>query len=476
MNRKNDGTIVFVGGSFTSMLTALHLLKHNPKEKIVIIEKETELGGLYRNFKYSETNIFDHGVHIYTETCNPEIDDLVFDLLPENEWMKMEGKFRDVSGTYYNGKLQTNTPFIDIRNLNEEQKNKYIGEIFSSLANDPNPLAYKNTEDYLNAKYGKSLTQDIMAKILHKHYDTEVSRLDPTSTHVIPVSRVVLFDDNVMSEFMGSKSVRSRLAFPDQFNLPGEFLRKGRLLYPRKYGIHQLIKLLEQKLVDQGVKFVMNATVNSMQSNDQQVTAIEIKTVDQIQSINNIKHLFWGVGVVPLARQLELKLPEHKPEFKKGVFVNMRLNLPPNTGLMYYVYCFDENYSTFRVTNYASYCPTARNEDGFPICVTLWPKKDFDGDYCKLAEEELRSMKLLSDYHKVNFAKAEIAGTGFPNPTVESANFVDTARSKIKDLNINNLDLTGTMSEKGLFYLTEILEHSFKVANAKLVQKAQVTA
>jgi hypothetical protein len=106
----------------------------------------------------------------------------------------------------------------------------------------------------------------------------------------------------------------------------------------------------------------------------------------------------------------------------------------------------------------------------------LWPKKDFDGDYCKLAEEELRSMKLLSDYHKVNFAKAEIAGTGFPNPTVESASFVDTARSLINSLNITNLDLTGTMSEKGLFYLTEILEHSFKVANAKLVQNAQITA
>jgi oxygen-dependent protoporphyrinogen oxidase len=452
--------VLIVGGSFNAMLLALKLAKLDPKQKIILIEKEKDLGGLYKSFHYQDGIVFDIDVHIYTETCDPEIDRLVFDLLPEHEWEIMEGQRRDISGLYFNGKLQTNTPYPDLRSYKEETKSKFLGDLFINLEKDINSHHYGNASDFLEAKFGKALNEAVFSKILEKHYHTAPRELDPMATYAIPVTRIVIYDNEIMADLMPSNQIRSRLAFPDQCALPPCYLRAGRLIYPKRYGIQNLVKVLEQRLLEHKVEIYTNANVKSLESQNGEISSVNIENGKQSWQ-EAVGHLYWAAGLPSLGAQLNIPLDNLPKQYIKSVFVNLIFDKQPLCDGMYYHYCFDPGFYTFRIVNYTSYCPGARNHLGYPLCVTLWPKEGEDMSYEELAVSELRRMGVITD-HKVTFAKAETIGRGFPLPTVKNIQAVDALREAINARQFKNLTLTGILAKKGLFYLNDVLVDVFK--------------
>ncbi len=460
----SEKTTVFVGASFNALLMAYYLAKKNKSGKIIVVEKDSQIGGLYRSFKYDNDLKFDIDVHIYTETCNPVIDSLVHELLPENEWIFLSGKYRDVSGTYFNGKLQTNTPFVDLRSQSEEKKSKFLGDMFTQIKNDICPNNYKNTKDFLVAKFGNSLYEEVFKEIIYSHYKTDAENLDPFCTHVIPVGRVVLYDEDIIQDLMNSSAIRSRMAYPDQFSLPDCFLKKGNLIYPRKYGIYKLVEELKSRLEKLNVEIHTNTSVEDIQSTNKTINSLTLQNNNQKTIIDNVEHLYWNGGYPILANKLGHKVPSFKPEFRKSAFVNLVLDKPPNMSNMYYSYCFDKDSPIFRITNYYNYCPDSVTKLGYPICVTLWLSEEYEGkDLAKFTVNELKRLNLISDDHKVNFAKVETIDRGFPNPTSEFISQVDNLREQINNESYKNLGVIGMLAKKNHFYLTEALEHGFSL-------------
>ena len=461
MSKKSDSNMVFVGASIISMLLALDLKKNKKyKSKIIIIEKSSELGGLYKSVHYPNDLVFDYGVHIYTETNIPEIDNLFIEILGEDQWEYMSGLRRDISGTYFNNKLQLNTPFVDLRDLPKEKRSQYIGDLCMQLKKDVSPTSYNNAKDFLVAKFGESLYEEIFKPIIYKHYKMDPSLLDPMATHIIPVGRVVLFDEQEVHGLMKAEALRSRIAFPDQFNLPDCYLRPGRLIYPKKFGMYRVIEKLKNILEEYGVEFHMNADVKNLVVKNNKCETLEFSYNETSIQINNIEHLFWNAGYPLLLKYLGLNNSRVKPQFSKAAFVNIMLDKPADVGEMFYVYNFKPDTNIFRVVNYFNYCPGSITEKGFPICASTWINEDTNNVEDQVIQE-LKDMNIISD-HKVNFIKAELNNHAFPNLTKDFIQELDKMRTTFRAQEYKNINVIGMLAEKGHFYLTEALEYAFK--------------
>jgi protoporphyrinogen oxidase len=462
MQTPSDKNIVFVGASMVSLLVALHYKKNLRSDaKIFFIEKADELGGLYRSFKYENDIVFDYGVHIYTETTNPVIDQLFIDILGESEWEYMSGSRRDISGTYYDNSLQLNTPFVDLRSLSEAQKQVYIDELYACSENDLNPNSYKTLKCFLIAKFGISLYEDIFKPIVVKHYRKDPSELDPMASHVIPIGRVVLHDEDVVTQLMEDERIRKRIAFPDQLSLPPCYLSPGRLIYPKKFGIHQVTDKLVSDLKSYGVEFYTSASVDSIELADGECKEISFSCDQTKYLINNIEMLYWNGGYPLLAKYLGMNQYSSKPEFIRSAFVNIYLDKPANVGELYYLYNFKPNTHIFRVVNYFNYCPDSMTKNGYAICATTW-LHDYQGDPGELALKELKDLGIITD-QKVIFLRVETSDRGFPNLSADYIVALDLYRNDFRSQGFKNINVIGMLAEKGHFYLTEALKYAFSL-------------
>ena len=92
MNYKilKDNVIVIIGGGITGLLAGL-IWAEQKRYKVIIIEKNRDVGGLLGKINYKNYGIFDIGMHTMFDTGNKDLDKLLFSLLPEKKWQISKG-------------------------------------------------------------------------------------------------------------------------------------------------------------------------------------------------------------------------------------------------------------------------------------------------------------------------------------------------------------------------------------------------
>lgn len=134
-------------------------------------------------------------------------------------------------------------------------------------------------------------------------------------------------------------------------------------------------------------------------------------------------------------------------------------------GEAYYFYCYDPGYKTFRVTNYASYCPDAEGAHSFPISVELHFDADEipDGDgAARLAVRELLQFGVIESSGQIAYAHAEIPDVNMPVPTLSGRKLAGTLAASIEARQLANLTVGGASPDKNLFFLHDILATSYR--------------
>jgi protoporphyrinogen oxidase len=464
--------ILIVGAGLTGLMIALRLRKLYPNIRIVVTEKSHRLGGMYQSFKYDDSVIFDYGMHIIYESCNPIIDNLYREIMPESEWHIYSDNHKDIAGLFFNGKLQTYSHYIDLRQLKSLTNDGLIESFFENLNND-NRHKPINAYEVLKNKFGENIVNQFHKPILERMYSTEITNLNGFAVKCTAFDRVIMFNENLMLELMKSDVLRSILAFPDQLKLPIIRSRDQKALYPKEFGMYKFINRLVDLLKKNRVEIITESDIANIGLNNNIIDSITVQS-----SSNNIKkfeisHLVWTAGWPSLAKSLNIKTNDLP--FQKGpevIFVNLLFDNPLQFDNLYYFYCYDAGFATFRVTNYSGYCPGAIQNNKFPICIELWPSKLGINSSTISASEaidiailELRKFGVLTENNKLFKGWAETKSSEFPLPSIKNSIALKTIKDRVSSLNLKNLTVCGVMAEDDLFFLPDILNSGFSKLN-----------
>ncbi len=463
MNRQK--TIIAGSGLSALMMARMIKLYRDPDAEIVIIEKEETIGGQYGSFNYGDNGYFDIGMHIYYESCIPEIDSLFTDLLPESEWNILEGNYKDIQGLFFNGKLQISTPCIDLRKLPEEEWKKYVAEILLTINTNKNKQlpAGSNAYEVLKHHFGPVVTDEIFVPVLEKLYLVHPSNLDELATLFTPISRVALFDKDIMLDLMKSEEIRARICYPDQFTLPPYRTSNYRGFYPKEYGMFRVLEKLRSLLETQGVRFLTSSSVSNLEIENNLAKSVTVKSKTGSTEMISVKELFWTAGLPSLAKALKIDMSDIVNERKltESMYVNFLFDKMPAMDKLFYFFCFDKGYRSFRVTNYSNYCPSASSNRGFPVCVEFWAQEGdskVEEDIVSLAKAELKAFDIIDDSYKEVFSKVEkCTGVGFPLPSVTNIGNMNKISKRIKEKSISNIIPTGVLTEKNIFFIKDVL-------------------
>lgn len=456
----------------TGLMCALKLTEKMPGSRIVIFDKSAMAGGMYNSVTDADGNIFDHGMHVIYESCNSEVDDMYLEVMPASEWNIYEQNRKDIAGLYYQSTLQKYSHYVDLRRFPESAKVEFIGSLFLNLdeTTTKDPIT---AVDVLQNQFGDLIVDQIHKQLLKGLYSTEPEKLDTFAIKTTALDRVVLFDAATMSDLMKSESIRSRIAFPDQLNLPPYRQNKQRALYPKKFGMVHFVEKLQQKLIACGVSILTNTSLTKIVANGNAIEKVDLSNSDGNSRTIAVEKVIWTGGWLGLASALKINISDIP--FQRGikiVFVNIILDRPPLMDELYYFYCYDAGFASFRVTNYANYCPDAAKDGLYPICVELWPSRigltadTLSDDECgRLALAEIRKMGIIDESHNIVSVKPGARGGEFPLPTVENKKGLSEVKTRVTKAGISNIIVAGIMAEDGLFFIPDILNDAIAKLN-----------
>jgi protoporphyrinogen oxidase len=451
---------VFVGGGLPSMMMAYWLKSKNPNFSVSIIEKSGGLGGQYGSFRYRNGIVFDHGMHLYYETGNPEIDSIITDVLPADLWNIHSGNEKDIAGIYFNGKLQQDTPYPDLRRRSD--RTALLEDLFSRKRCHYDERAPDSAMDMNEFRFGARISEDVFRGIYEKLFCARYEDLDPRAGGFLALNRVALMDIPEWNGFRDDPWFRERVAYPDQLNLPALRTTDQKAFYPKKYGMFFFIERFRGKLAEKGVECLLEEEIQAI---DPVVGDILLKSGKRFKGVERI---FWGAGLFGLPSYLDQARNPGISRFRKKPvtrYVNMIFEDRPSVGRLYYFYCFDRGFRTFRVTDYSNYCPGAVSASGgFPVSVEIHPEVS-DGDpddttVMNVALSELKKMNVLTESSMPLFWAVERSAGGFFVPTRENFRVIEDLQSI--GSGFPRMDLIGLMSNNQAFFLKDVLLDAFE--------------
>lgn len=469
--KQSEKNIVIVGGGLSGLYSALLISDQFPKYQVHLIERAPHLGGTYTSIHDSQMGWLDIGMHTIPESGIEEVDRYIREALDENGWNFLTGNKKDISGIFYRGVLHEESPYINLRDLPAEIQPECLADFVLQVSERNIRVEDCATaHDFFARRFGRSIADRVIEPVLNKLWNTSGSNLDAMASRSVLMDRVRLFDSETMVDIMKSDLLRPRVAFPKQMDLPLEYRSKLRCLYPKQFGMIHLIQAIEKKLLDRGVKFYTSAQLGKLLIENQRIKSVEVTRNNESVTIDGVKMLHWSGPILGIAPLLDIDFPLAKLDPPNAqVYVYLFLKQKPRIGDLYYFYCLDSGYQTYRVTSFASYCPNAKGGDGaYPVCVELQFRQmpnQSEAELTDLAVSELIAFGVIDSVEDVGLSRVEKLKTGFPILTLNNSRMMAELRNQIGSRGITNLVAAGQAPERGVFFLNECLKLTYHSVN-----------
>lgn len=464
----NAPATIIVGGGLSALMAALFIRKVDQERPICVIEQGDAVGGLLRAFDCGEWGKFDQGMHTFTTSSLPELNRFVESLLPPEDWIYLRDAQRDISGLYYQDKLQHHCHYPDLRSLPPPILDRCASELqFKFKA--PSTVSFDTMEQYGRERFGDAITREVIAPTLQKLYGRDPGQIDPVVAKLLPLDRVALFDEPEFKSMLPVDAIRSRVAYPEQRRLPLKYSSGHYSFYPKAFGAHRLVDAIVARLKATGVQLLTRTHLRGLVRDGDRITQVAMEGSEGLHKINTAQ-VYWTAGALPLARTLGLPIGGERFEGPKvAAVMNLLLDRPPNVGDLYYFWCFDPKYQAFRITNFHNYCPAAIRRGGYPVCVEFFLDPETphdDASMIYLTVKELTAFGVLAPGTKILCHAGHVLPVGFPILSCHNRDLLNSARNDISGLGIANLALTGIQAEWGVVFQPDVLAHTYTTVSA----------
>ena len=214
-------------GAGPAGLTLAAALKNKGVNDLLVLEKESEAGGLCRS-REVDGSPFDIGGGHFLDVRRPKVNEFLFKFMPEEEWDRYERDSRiELKGQVIGSPIEANIWMLDT-----DSQVEYLKAIAEAGCVSGKPMPEKFTE-WIYWKLGKRIAEDYMIPYNKKMFGEE---LDSLGTYWLEKLPDVSFED----------TLRSCLTHKAYAKQPGH----AEFFYPKKYGYGELWLRIAESLGD----------------------------------------------------------------------------------------------------------------------------------------------------------------------------------------------------------------------------------
>lgn len=453
-------THLVVGGGIAGLYAA-HLLKRkHPESAVVIVEQAPEVGGLLQSFDYGEQGIFDRGVHTFYETGNADVDDFFLSLLPEDDWKFLTDYKRDLGGSWFEGRVQYDTPYPNLSDLDPARRAELVAGFFENLAPNQAPSEDMDVMSYARARFGDAIAEQVIRPAIEARQHMPAEDIHWLAMNVQGLGRVALLPTEAIEVLAEAPGFAARLAFPDQLNYPEKYLSGKRAYYPAKFGLSRFIGKLETRLKEAGIEILTSAKLGGLELSDGKCTAANITLNDGTSRKLDTASVHWSVGMPALAATLKLDMSQYSFDPPhQTVICNLLMSEKPNCEGTYYAFYHGHD-RIHRISFGYNYADDVGPHGQFPMSIELvYPKGADTSNVTAEVEAWLRADGVIGDSSIVTFAKGEVLRGGYPSLSCKNVGAMFAMRNDILQQDIANLTPIGILAKDNLFFQFDIIQH-----------------
>lgn len=455
---------IVVGGGLNGLMLADLLA--GPGAEVVVVESEPNCGGLLRSFDYGAPGRFDYGTHILSQTGEPALDAYLAGLLPVQDWNFLRGGKRDLAGLYFRGRLQLHSSYPDLTRLPPPAYAACLADFFARLSDDDGADAV-SAGDYLARRFGPVIGGEVAGPLVERFGRAPAAQLDRLAARLVPLNRMAMFPAEACRDLVGTRRIGPRVAYVDQRDIPAAERSTLAAFYPRRRGLQQVIDALVARLAGKGVRILCGKKVLSLR---QEASGVSV-ALEGGNAPLAADRVYWTANPLLLAGALGVKVRYDQMDRPlTTVLCHYLVRQPSALADLYYAYCADPGFATYRVTNYAAYCPDDETGKGTPLtCELLLSDEELaarPGDFAAVGHAELVRMGIAGDEAPL-FARAEVLKYGFPRPTLRNAAEFARLRGEIAALAGERIAMLGIGAREGRFFMVDVLRDTFTFARER---------
>jgi protoporphyrinogen oxidase len=335
--------VVIVGGGIAGILAARAAGRAG--HDTTIIEREDDIGGLFRSVRDQNGRCYDRGSHFVIGVDDPAVNAEVVDGLAGREWITIKDSLAE--GALSFGKNNPDSGVLDARFLDQQSLLQARSEIMQTTAY---PGA-TNLEEELLGLFGPTLVQRCFSPLMTKYTGQPLHALAPGLHKVYSLARVILFDRETSIRLKKDPRMDAVLAFTHRNDSPVHALK----WYPQQGGIDGWVRGLARNFRDQDVTVRTQQTVVRIESCGDTITGVVLAD----GTLLGCDLLVWTVSPALLARAAGVALGPPPPT-RDLLVAHLAYDRPLLTDLHFLTYQ-DPAFAGFRVMMYDN---VTRDEQG----------------------------------------------------------------------------------------------------------------
>ena len=315
-------------GAGPAGLSFANMLKQLGETDFLVLEKESEAGGLCRSVEV-DGSPFDIGGGHFLDVRRPEVTDFLFQFMPEKEWTRYS---RD-SRILVNGKMVNHPIEANIWQMDINDQVTYLKSIASAGCNIGNPKPERFV-DWIYWKLGSRIAEDYMIPYNTKMFGSELNQLGTYWLEKLPN---VSFEETLLS-------CLQKKAYGKQ---PGH----AEFFYPKEYGYGEVWNRMA-KAIENNVEY--NKTVESINCETKTVTTTDGSIYQASIIITTIPWMeFTKISGMPV--ELVESIKELKFSSIQTEYYPDRLETP-----CHWIYYPDLSLSYHRILVRHNFCPHSK--------------------------------------------------------------------------------------------------------------------